>query len=308
MSEKRRKTSTAQTMTAAPEKPGSPFFLWAGIVLTASGTLFFNLYHDTRLLNLLVAIPAGILPPVNSVILGHAVKAVGDWWVKAGVFAVTICFMAVSATGSAMVLAPAYHLWGGYVLMLALDAGDLFLLYALIGHYEKVRAYKQWTLGRPFIAMPDVVPSAAAVLAPTGTGATAVPEPVPGATVLVPGTAAVPVPVGAEPAPVSSSGGKPGRPPVNKSPDAKTADAALRRKLADEMASRQRPAVEGVHQREVRAAKILTEFREKTGTEMNLGDFAKAVGVSKATAGDIRRTITAGPEGEQSEDRQEGTA
>jgi hypothetical protein len=300
-----RKTSAAQSVKADPEKPGSPFFLWAGIVLTSSGTLFFNLYHDTHLLNLLVAVPAGILPPVNSVILGHAVKAVGDWWVKAGVFAVTICFMAVSATGSAQVLAPAYHLWGGYVLMLALDAGDLFLLYALIGHYEKVRIYKRWVLGRPVVATSGPAP----VLAEPGTAAPAVtPEPVPGHGSGTGSGNRPPVPelAPAEAPAGSRNRGSDPRPAEKPAPAWVTADTALRKKVAAEMASRQRPAVEGMRQREARAAKILAEFREKTGAEMNLGDFAKAVGVSKATAGEIRRAVMTAPEGEQAEGEEVG--
>ena len=314
MNDTRRKASTvpAKPVTAAaPEKPGTPFFTWAGIIGTAAGSLLFNLNHDTHhLATLFIAVPAGVLPPLMTVFLGHSIKEAEENWLKVCVFAVTISFMAVSAQGSGPVLQPAYGVFGSYQLSITLDAGDLILLYVLIRHYSRVRIYRQWlreqktAAAATIAAAVQVRPAVPEPRAGTArTTRTATPEP-------APGTMPEPVPVPAEPAPAPAPGsenqgaGTPDAPPAaGGQPEDKAAEAA-RERLVDEMAARpgNRPGPESMTHREERGARLLAEFRDKTGTEMNLRQFGKALGVSKAAAGPIRRAIAlAGerPAGEQ---------
>jgi hypothetical protein len=303
---------------AAPEKPGRPVFLWSGIIGAAAGSLFFNLYHDTHLLpTLVIAIPAGVLPPYMTVVLGHAIKEIEGLLIKLAVFTVTIAAMAVSAIASAPSLVAAYGPVGAYILPISLDCADLILLFALIKHYERAREHARWLANqaarnqRPAQNQPAAPVSAAVVPAlepPAGTTGTArgavVPGVVPGTT---PGTTAVPVtPASATATPVPVAAVKPPRP----APRDETADAA-REKIVAEIAARpeNRPAgPESTTHRAARGDRILAEFRQRADAEMNLREFARAMGVSKATAGEIRRSIITPAAGERPAERAQGIA
>jgi len=295
------------TVRPAPDEPGAPVFLWAGIVLAASGSLFFNLYHDTAALAvLLIAIPAGVIPPIMTVFLAHAIKEVTETWTTVCVFAVTLLMMAVSAKGSAPVLAPAYGELGAYALSVALDGSDLLLLFALIQHYKKVRDYKLWLAANPTAAPAAPAPRArqtvpvvgANALVPAGTGTSA-----PGTTtvVVVPPTTGAPAGTGARPA------GERHQPPVVRA--RRAADPGLREQVITEFAAAHpRPGAESLDHRRVRAEKFLAEFRERTGERANNYELGRALGVHpKRDVPEIRAGITEA-EGEQPEDRQEVTA
>lgn len=289
----------AQTSTPIPEQPGGTLFLWLGIIGAASGSLFFNLYNDSQTLPAVIAGAAGFLPPFMSVVLGHAVKDVEEGWAKVGVFVVTIGAMSVSARGSAEVLSPALGVWGGYLLSVVLDGADLILLYALIKHYGKARHYKQW------LATEGAGTSLAPVLATAPAGSEPVarvvpnhtPEPVPAQSEPV---APVPSSGSGLPVPVAAKATAPAKHPRTQSRTATTAEdrQSLRAAVVTEMAARPRPAMEHAAQRVARAESLLTEYQQRTGIKMSLAELGKALGVSKATAGEIRSAITE-PEGER---------
>jgi hypothetical protein len=314
---KDKKTGTVPVkMTGAPEKPGAPVFLWAGIALAASGSLFFNLYHDTNALAvLLIAIPAGVIPPLMTVFLAHAIKEVTETWTTICVFAVTLLMMAVSAKGSAPVLAPAYGELGAYSLSIALDGSDLLLLFALIQHYKKVREYKLW-LTAPDARYQPAVPAAGGTdlragtggtnrLAPTGTGLVVpVPAPVvpavPGGTVTtVPASAPHAIPAKGSGTSQQPAGGK--QPPGNRRK--READPELCERVVREFAAAHpRPGAESIDRRRIRAEKFLAEFRERTGERANNQEIAKALQVHpKRDIPEIRAGITE-PEGERGEE------
>lgn len=313
-----------ETVKAAPEKPESPFFLWAGIALAGCGSLFFNHSHDVLSLgHNYLAVLAGILPPVLAVIVPHAIKHVDTGPMRAAVFAGSIGAMLVSAKGTAVVLTPAYGTPIAWTYSLVLDGIALTCLYALTSHYRKAHAYKLWLAApqarnQPAAPVPGVVPEPAPVLP----AVVLAPEPGPGTTgavvpAAVPGTAAVPVPA-AEPSAVTgtgsagrgsapSAGGKPA--PGKSLRSRGAASDAAREEIVDEIAARpeNQPRPESLPQRLVRGQRILAEFEERTGERMNLRELGKAMRVSKATAGEVRRSIT-GPEGEQPAEGEEGVA
>jgi hypothetical protein len=242
-----------------------------------------------------------------TVFLGHSIKEAEENWLKICVFAVTISFMIVSALGAGPVLRPAYGPIGSYQLAITLDAGDLILLYVLIRHYGRVRIYRQWLRGQgqpsaaaagqapapvwpPAAVVPEPRPGTAGT---AGTTRTAEPEPVAGTT---------PVPAEPAPAPVAGSenhgsGPRPGDGNDSPAPGGRPTDPALREGVTAEIAARpeNRPSAESTTRREERGRRILAEFLDRTKEEMNLREFGKALGVSKAVAGEIRRAIAAAP-------------
>lgn len=287
---------------AAPEKPGSAFFTWLGILGCSTGSLFFNISNDTHYLHPhFLAGLAGFLPPFLTVTLGHSSREVTDKQTKWFILAVAVGAMAVSAKGVAYVLQPAYGLYGGIGFAVVLDGGTLILLNVLIEHYQKARLYKRWLKAQD--TRNQSAPSAPSVRAPAR-------EPRTGTTkAAVPGTTLVPAQVTAEPATaipgtaIAALGSglhadaKPGHPAQGGY--SQVADIN-REKVVDEIAARRRPAGESEEDRKARAEKILADY-----PWMNLRQFAKAMVVSKTTAGEIRRAIT-GQEGEQSAEGEEG--
>ena len=51
-------TDSEELPADAPERPESPFILWAGIIAAGGGSVFFNTYHDTHALQVVVGVPA----------------------------------------------------------------------------------------------------------------------------------------------------------------------------------------------------------------------------------------------------------
>lgn len=304
----------------APEKPESPFILWAGIIAAGGGSVFFNTYHDTHALQVVVGVPAGFLPPFMAATIIHAVKVTKQDWVKVCVFLVTIAAMVVSAIGAAHVLQDAYYTWGSYLFPFVLDSADLLLLYAIMEHYEKVHEYRKWIKEHLAAESRNQGPGSGSAVpaepaARSGAVLPVVPEPAPEpvpvppeprpahdtAPPVVPDTVPAVVPEPSVPAAKTPKGdsrgpGREQRP--SQSASAKAELQALRQRLVQEFADRPRPVMEDASHRVGRAAGFLAEFRQKTGVEMNNAELGKALRVSKATAGEIRSDVT-GPGGEQ---------
>lgn len=319
-------TPEALEPAEVPEKPESPFILWAGILGASTGSVFFNTYHDTHSLpSVTVGVLAGFLPPFMAATTIHAVKVTGETWVKVCVFLVTIAAMVVSAIGASQLLKPAYFSWGSYLFPFVLDSADLLLLYAIMEHYEKAHAFKKWVkaqAGAPAgkaIPAPGVgttapapdgaghrAPAADTTRAPgTGTDAQA-----PVAVPTAPGTAltAPEAPTAAlgtgravldghgtgrlalEPAPAAPVA-EPAARPAAKGPRARSADPALCKAVVDEIAGRPRPAVEDATQLVDRAEKILAEFRTRTGERMNNGELGLALRIHKRRVQEIRAQV-----------------
>lgn len=303
----------------APEKPDSSFILWAGILAAAGGSVFFNVYHDTHSLpSELVGVIAGILPPFMAATIIHAVKVTREKWVKVCVFIVTAGAMVVSAVGASEVLQAAYHSWGSYLFMLVLDSADLLLLYAIMEHYEKVRAYRKWVkaslaaqaaaaleatagagTGSPGHAAPAPGTSPAAP-APRhrGTG-----QPVPAAKRLVPPR---PVPGGAPAGATGESGVRDGQPPAAAF-RARTADPELcKRVVAEFAAAHPRPAVEDVDQLRARAVKFLDGFRDQTGERANNAELGRALHIHPKRQVPKLRAAISEPDEEQAGEEKTG--
>jgi len=83
------------------------------------------------------------------------------------------------------------------------------------------------------------------------------------------------------------------RPPRTRSPRTRQAPGpGLREQVVCEFAAAHpRPDAESLDRRRARAEKFLAEFRRRTGERANNTELGKAMKVSKATAGEIRRAI-----------------
>lgn len=280
----------------APEKPESTFFLWIGIAGAASGSVFFNTYHDTHSLkNMAVGILAGFLPPFMAATAIHAVKMTEETWVKICVFLLTIGAMVVSAQGAAQVLGPAYHSWSGYLFMFVLDGIDLILLYALMQYYKKVNAYRKWVkewLAAQGAGMGKPAPAPAAPVQAAAAPAPAV-RPAP------PVPALAPAPVQRPSRPALTAGTGPGAPAPKRAAAAKPAtaavpaDAEFRMTIAKEMRDRDRPAIEDTQQKIARLQEFVDEFRTRTGgARMNADEASIALRTHKSKIAALRACIS----------------
>jgi hypothetical protein len=282
----------------APEKPESTFFLWIGIAGAASGSVFFNTYHDTHSLkNMAVGILAGFLPPFMAATAIHAVKMTEETWVKICVFLLTIGAMVVSAQGAAQVLGPAYHSWSGYLFMFVLDGIDLILLYALMQYYKKINAYRKWV--KEWLAAQAAAASAPAPAAPVQVAAPA-PAPAPAAPVQVaaPAPAVRPAPAVPALAPVQrpsrpALAAGTGAPAPKRATAAVSADAELRMTIAKEMRDRDRPAIEDTQQKIARLQEFVGEFHTRTGgARMNADEASIALRTHKSKIAALRACIS----------------
>lgn len=322
---------TPEALEAAevPEKPESPFILWAGILGASTGSIFFNTYHDTHSLpSVAVGILAGFLPPFMAATTIHAVKVTGENWVKVCVFLVTVAAMVVSAIGASQLLKPAYFSWGSYLFPFVLDSADLLLLYAIMEHYEKAQAFKKWVKAQAGAHAGTAIPAPgtgttppAPAPAPDGAGhqapavgtgrATGTGAPAPAAVPTTAGTAltapqtralgtgrAVPDGHGTgrlalEPAPAPAApAAEPAARPAAKGSRARSADPALCKAVVDEIAGRPHPAIEDATQLVDRAQKIVEEFRTRTGERMNNSELGLALHVHKRRVPEIRAQLT----------------
>lgn len=277
------------------------------IFVTGGGMLFLNIYGDRNVgLKIALAIIIGGFPPFISTFVAHITAAVGSgkWFV----YGIIIASMGVSAANVTLTLCPPLEPYLVAPLAIAADGASIYCLSVLINAEVKRAAHRKWS------ALKDAAAEAAQGSgnhesyapagsrtpdqASAGTGGSGSQNQDPAVLGTTAGT------TGTSPQNHSSgdAGNQPPASPAQPPPgpsgpgfDVNGATLAFRRAaFVAEWAARPRPPIDSLEHQQQHARRFLDDFRHAfkgDGIEASWAELGKALGMSKAKAGDLKNSL-----------------
>lgn len=306
------RTDTARRKPV-PLGPEPPLTRMDGIVccyllifVTGGGMLFLNIYGDRSAgLKIALAIIIGGFPPFISTFVAHITAAVGSGkWFVYGIITVA---MGVSATNVTLTLCPPLRSYLVAPLAIAADGASIYCLSVLINAEVKRAAHRKWSAAKDaayeaaqgsgnhesYVPAGSRTPdqdgagtrgSGSENQAPGGSGTTAG----------TPGTIPQNHGSGGTGGPLPLTAGGPAAGQSGPGFDVDAATLKVRRAtFVAEWAARPRSPIDTVQHRQVRAQMFLDDFKKELGIDPAVAELGKALGMSKAAAGELKRTLPA---------------